>query len=297
VNTNHGLKDGSRQDGFALVLAILTLMVLTFLGLSLVATTSTEQQIATNYRWSQQALYNAEAGLEVGKVLLRDAPGLDWTAVMPVARPSTVTWSTGSYTAPALPALPPNPATGTNIRNWENGACDRTGGAVGYGVVLNDNTPLHSFGAIQYRSAILGQSLNGAFTLWVRHVVSQTSTTNSDNQDYDKLVLTSEGIAPYTPTAGGAMSTLQRTNAAVKVLEVEMKRGVTDPCPDGTIAQQGLGPSGNNHNRCAPPLTANTNPTCGGALAALCDPARVNNVQQQGGSGGAGTTGASGAGA
>jgi hypothetical protein len=289
VNTNHGRKDGARQDGFALVLAILTLLVLTFLGLSLVATTSTEQQIATNYRWSQQALYNAEAGLEVGKVLLRDASGLDWTAVMPVARAGA--WQAdGSAPTPAPAALPPPPnASGPNIRNFANAACDRSGGAVGYGVVLNDNTALHNFGAIQYQSSILGQSLNGAFTLWVRHRVKYNTPAvgqNSDDPAYDQLVLTSEGIAPYTPTAGGTMTTLARTNAAVKVLEVEMKRGVTDPCPGGTEPQQGLGPTGNNFSRCASPLGVGCG--AGGGLAALGDPSRSQNLAQQGGTGAAG---------
>ena len=58
------------ERGFALVLAILSLMLLTFLGLTLATTTSTELQIATNYRWSQQALYNAEAGIESARILL-----------------------------------------------------------------------------------------------------------------------------------------------------------------------------------------------------------------------------------
>ena len=67
----------SRQAGFALILAILSLMLLTFLGLTLAATTSTELQIATNYRWSQQALYNAEAGLEAAKLLLAQIARVD----------------------------------------------------------------------------------------------------------------------------------------------------------------------------------------------------------------------------
>ena len=60
------------ERGFALILAILSLMLLTFLGLTLATTTSTELQIATNYRWSQQALYNAEAGLEAARIVLSD---------------------------------------------------------------------------------------------------------------------------------------------------------------------------------------------------------------------------------
>ena len=42
--------------GFALILAILA-HAPEFLGLTLATTTSTELQIATNYRWSQQARY------------------------------------------------------------------------------------------------------------------------------------------------------------------------------------------------------------------------------------------------
>ena len=62
-------RDG--QSGFALILAIMCLLLLTFLGLTLAASTTTELQIATNYRWSEQAFYNAEAGLEVAKAYLK----------------------------------------------------------------------------------------------------------------------------------------------------------------------------------------------------------------------------------
>src|SRR5512139_2889276 len=88
--------DGRRagEQGFALILAILSLMLLTFLGLTLAATTSTELQIATDYRWSQQALYNAEAGVEAGKTLLSR---MAWCSILPAARVGT----TGmAYTAP-----------------------------------------------------------------------------------------------------------------------------------------------------------------------------------------------------
>ena len=70
----------------ALVLAIMALMLLTFLGLTLATTTSTELQIATNYRWSQQALYNAEAGIEAAKAILRSMPvGTSWATLLPIA--------------------------------------------------------------------------------------------------------------------------------------------------------------------------------------------------------------------
>ena len=55
-------RDRRHEGGFALILAILALMLLTFLGLTLATTTSTELRIATNYRWNTQALYNAGGG-------------------------------------------------------------------------------------------------------------------------------------------------------------------------------------------------------------------------------------------
>ena len=95
-----------RQAGFALILAILSLMLLTFLGLTLAATTSTELQIATNYRWSQQALYNAEAGLEAAKLLLAQVAQVDgdFRNILPTAR--TVTWN---YGVTGSAGGPPNP--------------------------------------------------------------------------------------------------------------------------------------------------------------------------------------------
>jgi len=75
-------------------------MLLTFLGLTLATTTSTELQIATNYRWSQQALYNAEAGLEAARIVLSGIadPTTGWATRLPAARPGT--WPQG-------PPLPP----------------------------------------------------------------------------------------------------------------------------------------------------------------------------------------------
>ena len=95
------------ERGFALVLAILSLMLLTFLGLTLATTTSTELQIATNYRWSQQALYNAEAGIEAARIILAKArrQHRDQVADHPAPRRMSgavpATWIEGGATLPA----------------------------------------------------------------------------------------------------------------------------------------------------------------------------------------------------
>src|SRR5512134_2636913 len=91
----------SLEGGFALVLALLALLLLTFLGLTLAVTTSTELQIATNYRWSEQSRYVAEAGIEAGKIMLRET--VSWENLLPA--PRSVAW-TGN-TAPGGPLLAP----------------------------------------------------------------------------------------------------------------------------------------------------------------------------------------------
>jgi hypothetical protein len=52
------------ERGVALVLALMAVLLLSALGLALVATTSTELLIASNYRNGQEALYAADAAAE-----------------------------------------------------------------------------------------------------------------------------------------------------------------------------------------------------------------------------------------
>ena len=131
------MRDVRRTEaGFALVLALLSLLLLTFLGLTLATTTSTELQIANNYRWSEQARYNAESGLELAKRFLQQNTA--WQILVPAARPA------GGLTAtPSFVHNLPGPA-GEDARNFENSDCD-TETAVGYGVVLYEPGFLYSF--------------------------------------------------------------------------------------------------------------------------------------------------------
>ena len=225
-----------RSEGFALVLAILALLLLTFLGLTLAVTTSTELQIATNYKWGQQARTNAEAGIEAGKRVLRD---MDWSLILPQARPGT--WTTTT----TLPAVPFTGAT----RNFENSGCDTTGGE-GYGVVLNDGVNRYeNLTAVPTFPATVGgvsTALRGAFTLWIRRplVRDQDGTYSDYNADNTTLVLTSEGTAPFAPiTPGGTEASFHAVNRAVYVMEVKVSQNPLPPC--GTRAgQQGGGQAG-----------------------------------------------------
>ena len=96
----------------------MALMLLTFLGLTLATTTSTELQIATNYRWSQQALYNAEAGIEAGKQILRNIPvGVSWATLLPSVRAGS--WTTDDPVPPRS-ECPCIPAGSASADDWGN---------------------------------------------------------------------------------------------------------------------------------------------------------------------------------
>ena len=247
-----------REAGIALIIAILALMLLTFLGLTLAATTSTELQIATNYRWSEQARYNAEAGLEAGKVILRNIPtSVSWATLLPTQRVGT-RWNTTNGNTTTAPGVPTGSTIaddwGNNPRNFENSGCDNRGGNVGYGVVLNDVGSTVPQGLMQNKTVIFGQRLNGAVTLWVRRgydILNNMTAGNNieDNASEIALILTSEGVAPYSD--GSASLAFATANQATHVYEVSLLRQAdqSDPC-ETYRAQAGSGVSGSGFGPC-----------------------------------------------
>ena len=236
---NRSLGGRSGERGFALVLAILSLMLLTFLGLTMATTTSTELQIATNYRWSQQALYNAEAGLEAARVVLsRSADVTDqWLPLLPA--PRSPAWVPGAAPPPIEPPVG---------RDFYHSDCDQRGG-IGYGRVLTE-------GAIRYenQSAFDGHALNGAFTIWVRRGLRVDNAGQYLDEAIfnDRLIVVAEGVAPYT----GAGDAFTRSRQAVRVLEAPLTlslAAVGDPCLGAYAGQEGGSPFGENfYGGCAP---------------------------------------------
>ena len=262
------------QAGFALVLAILSLMLLTFLGLTLATTTSTELQIATNYRWSQQALYNAEAGLEAAKLLLAQVArtDADFRNILPAPRAGT--WG---YGVTGAAGGPPDPNAGTparaGLRDYERMGCaDRAG--VGYGRVLTSPPGSAQPGDYEDVSQYMGTTLNGAFTIWVRRDLTVSLTGEfSDNTDNTALVVTAEGIAPYVSnnlSIGGSAQAgraFVRSNQSRRILEVGYALLVNQGqrC-QGLSGQEGLGPSGENFDPCSPLSGAGVGAAFGGPL-------------------------------
>lgn len=239
--------DRDSESGFALILAILALLLLTFLGLTIATSTSTELQIATNYRWGQQALYNAEAGLEAAKVILSNPPVADTVngiTALPAPRGPGAQWFLGAVVLPSEPL--------TAARDFENGVnpaganCDRRGGGMGFGRVLNDGAG--GVGGVDYQnvSTWAGQQLNGTFTIWIRRELQSDPTGQFFDYAADSTtaVVTVEGTAPYTTNAGA----FEQSNRSVRILETTLtlnqSKGITS-C-SGLEGQAGMAPQGDN---------------------------------------------------
>ncbi|MBX7184980.1 MAG: hypothetical protein K1Y01_07530 [Vicinamibacteria bacterium] len=245
----------SHESGFALILALLALVLLTTMGLALSNSTSVELQISSNHRWAESARFNAEAGIEYGKGLLMGLP--NWSNILPPARPEgtvadwvPTAWDGSSQGAPTGTA---NLARAT--RNFENWQCDKRGFGMGYGVVFDDGD---AAGPEEYRSEIAGATLNGAFTLWVRRPVmwsggNGTGTTLQDYPSDDVLVLVAEGVAPYSGATANT-SAFAATNRAVYTIEMLLTR--TASSTSGTVecnsrqGQAGGSASGGNSGGC-----------------------------------------------
>lgn len=250
----------AQEGGFALILAILSLLLLTFLGLTLAATTTTELQIAANQRWGQQARYNAEAGLQAAQIILRDIANQDAgslaLAVHQVQPPPNEKWTDSAPLPPtATPPPPPRPGpaidlSGAPARQFENHDCAAHNGRAGYGNVLADRT-----GTILYQNVtnLFGQNLNGSVTIWVRRPLQPNPDgTIQHDGTASRIVVTAEGTAPYVGDAAVATS-LRRRQQAVRVMEIALALNIPEEnCDLSETTQQGLGSEGANFARCVP---------------------------------------------
>src|SRR5690349_23834444 len=70
----------SSEQGVALVIALLCVLLLSALGFALVATTSTETMIAGNYNNAEEGLYAADAGVERSMDDILSVP--DWNKLL-----------------------------------------------------------------------------------------------------------------------------------------------------------------------------------------------------------------------
>src|ERR1051326_2027734 len=72
--------DIRREDGIAMVIAMMAMLLMTALGVALILTTSSETMIAGNFRNSQEGLYAADAAIERAMDDILTVP--DWNKLL-----------------------------------------------------------------------------------------------------------------------------------------------------------------------------------------------------------------------
>lgn len=222
------------DEGSAFVISILVLFVLSVLGLALMLTTTTEKEIAINYRWGEQAFFNADAALEYGKNELASYAlvNANFAAILPPARAdATVPDETAPWTAAHPEGGGPCDPTVGGCRDYQYyidqcpapgaGPCNR----IFIGRVLNrsDGTPaMYDFRAPAGTMGDLDgdgdKDINGTFTLWVRRPLVGSRDYGSLPNEDDRVILTAEGTAPnaYGASSGRTVS-LRRLEMSVRL--------------------------------------------------------------------------------
>lgn len=221
-------------------------------------TTTTEKEIAINYRWGKQAFFNADAALEYGKNILAQQVLInnDFRAILPPPRgPACATCTQPDITVPddmqPRSAGHPDPAacdpSVAGCRDYQYyidqcpdpgpGPCNR----IFIGRVLNrpDGTPaMYDFRA---PAGVLGdldgdgtRDIDGGFTLWVRRPVVGLRDYGSEDNENDRVILTAEGTAPNGMGAGtGRPVSSRRLEMSVRLptdgMEGNDKSDVSNP--------------------------------------------------------------------
>jgi hypothetical protein len=231
-------RPGGAEQGSAFVISVLILFVLSVLGMALMLTTTTEKDIAINYRWGEQAFFNADAALEYGKnvlgdYLLRDG---DFEEILPPPRGDATVADASAPWGDARPdPLSCDPTT-PGCRDYQyfvdhcppgaTGPCVRV--YIGRVLQRRDGTP------VQYDFRLPGgiipgdldgdavADLEGTVTLWVRRPVVGTRDygalgPNNPTELHDRVILTAEGTAPGAMGAGaGRPVSLRRLEMTVR---------------------------------------------------------------------------------
>ena len=219
------------NEGSAFVISILVLFVLSVLGLALMLTTTTEKEIAINYRFGEQAFFNADAALEYGKNLLAQQVLVnnDFRGILPPARGDVTVPNESAPRTSGHPDLGAcDPAT-AGCRDYQyyidqcqpggGGPCNRT--FIGRVLPRQDGTlAMYDFrapaGTIGDLDGDGTRDIDGNFTLWVRRPIVGTRDYGSLPNEEDRIILTAEGTAPAGSTAARPVS-LRRLEMSVRL--------------------------------------------------------------------------------
>jgi hypothetical protein len=233
----HAMKSLSHRmkadEGSAFVISILVLFVLTVLGLALMLTTTAEKDIAVNYRWGEQAFFNADAALEYGKNVLAAYAlvNANFTNILPPARADATVPDADQPWGVGVPEVLCNPGTaGCRDHQYFVDQCPGvalpcTRVYIGRVLRRQDGTlaqwdfrlPVGTAGDLDNDG---NQDIEGTYTLWVRRPVIGTRDYGAAgfNEDDGRVILTAEGTAPNAQGAGaGKPTSLRRLEMSVRL--------------------------------------------------------------------------------
>ena len=229
------------NEGSAFVISILVLFVLSVLGLALMLSTTTEKDIAINYRWGEQAFFNADAALEYGKnVLARYAlTSKDFSLILPPARANAEVANNTQPWGTAHPDLAACNPTAAGCRDYQYFIDECAPGAAGpctriyIGRVLRRQDGTLAQWDFRAPAGTAGDldndgntDLQGTSTIWVRRPTIGSRDYGSLPNENDRVILTAEGTAPNSQGAGAGKPT------SLRRLEMSMRlptQGIKEP--------------------------------------------------------------------
>ena len=223
------------SEGSAFVISVLVLFVLSVLGIALMLTTTTEKDIAINFRWGEQAFFNAAAALEYGKNLLGAhllAKG-DFEAILPPARTDITVAANADWGEAHPESGACSPATaGCRDYQYFVDRCPPGGGGPCVRVYIGRVLPRPDGTLAQNDFRIPGVAIpgdidgdrvadiEGTFTIWVRRPIAGTQDYGlpdaSGEGRHDRVILTAEGTAPGPYGVGGRTVSLRRLEMTIR---------------------------------------------------------------------------------
>jgi len=226
------------QQGSALLLALLAVMLLSALGLALVLTTSTETMIANSFSLQFEGLYGAEAGIERA---LADLQGIaDWTAVLAGSR------NAAFFDGPSSDKTIPSGATISLARLLAMANCGQVSActpadmdAVTADRPWGANNPRwRVFGSGPFEAMTPNASLNSPFYIVMLAADDPAETDGDPARDSNGiLLLRAEAFGP---------------GESHRVVEVVVARADASGSEHGYLGQQGADTPGSNRSAVQP---------------------------------------------
>lgn len=130
------LPDQRIEHGFALLTALVFLVILTLLGIGVFSATTSEEKMARNFRDREIALHAAEAALNEAKILITASYNIAGTAPNPVPQALTSDSCTSNTSGFAC-----EPTGITNYKSYDLFASGAKGASVGSGAVSSTLSP------------------------------------------------------------------------------------------------------------------------------------------------------------